>query len=204
MRARHGLGPVALALAGLLLRVRPSPTTGIRRRRGRQTARPGPIRQAQPTCASPTPPGHCATAGPREAGLVAEHLAQLPERLRSFLEPSPPDPMYAGGVALAARRSVVAVHEAGAHSLRYADEGTALPPGEQILAHPDTIYDLASVTKTFTAIAVLQQVEARLRHVRGRRTRRGRVPLAVPQRLALPGTRRTRTPCGSAGPRGRV
>jgi serine-type D-Ala-D-Ala carboxypeptidase len=42
----------------------------------------------------------------------------------------------------------------------YADANTPLPPARRIPARRGTTYDLASVTKMFTAIAVLQQVEA--------------------------------------------
>lgn len=174
MRARHGVGPVALVLAGLLLSVPAAADDRDPPKRG-PADRSSAKNPAGATELRFTHPSRTLRDGsPREAGLVAEHLAQLPEDLRSFLEPSPTYPMYAGGVALAARRGVVAVHEAAGHSLRYADEDTELPPEEQIPARPDTIYDLASVTKTFTAIAVLQQVEA------------GRVDLDAPVSAYLP------------------
>jgi CubicO group peptidase (beta-lactamase class C family) len=95
----------------------------------------------------------------RQAGLVAEHLAHLPADLRAYLQPSPTHPMYAGAVALAARHGVIAVHEAVGHALRYADADTELPPEQQVPMRHDTIFDLASLTKTFTTIAVMQLVE---------------------------------------------
>lgn len=114
-----------------------------------------------------------------EAGLLAEPLAQLSVDLRSFLEPSPTRPLYAGGVVLASRNGVVPVHDAAGMALRYADAPAAeqpveLPADQQVPMTPDTIFDLASVTKTFTTIAVLQQVEA------------GRVDLDAPVATYLP------------------
>jgi len=44
--------------------------------------------------------------------------------------------------------------------VRYEDTDTELPADEQVPTRRDTVYDLASVTKTFTSIAVMQQVEA--------------------------------------------
>jgi CubicO group peptidase (beta-lactamase class C family) len=96
---------------------------------------------------------------PQQAGLVPEHLAALPAALRAYLQPSPDHPMYAGGVALAARHGVAATQTAAGDAVRYADTDTELSPGDRVPARRDTIYDLASVTKTFTTIAVMQQVE---------------------------------------------
>lgn len=101
----------------------------------------------------------------RQAGLLAGPLEQVSVDLRRFLEPSPTRPLYAGGVALASRHGVVAVHDAAGQAVRYDSQGgvvTELPPAEQVAVETDTIFDLASVTKTFTTIAVMQQVEAGL------------------------------------------
>lgn len=101
----------------------------------------------------------------RQAGLLAAPLAQASTDLRRFLEPSPTRPLYAGGVVLASRRGVVAVHDAAGKAVRYASQDgvvTELPAEEQAPVTRDTIFDLASVTKTFTTIAVMQQVDAGL------------------------------------------
>ncbi|MEP6666648.1 MAG: serine hydrolase [Nocardioidaceae bacterium] len=111
---------------------------------------------------------------PKQAHLVAEHVAAISTDLRRYLEPSPDHPMYAGGVVLAARHGVIAVHDAAGKAVRYADTDTELPPGQQVPARKDTIFDLASVTKTFTSIAVMQQVE------------RGRIDLDEPVATYLP------------------
>lgn len=45
--------------------------------------------------------------------------------------------------------------------LLYADaNGTKLPDSQQLTAHTDTIYDMASLTKLYTTIAALRQVDA--------------------------------------------
>ncbi len=111
---------------------------------------------------------------PAQAQLLAEPLEQMSADLRKYLAPSPHHPMYAGGVVLASRRGVVPVHDAAGRALRYADAGTELPADQQVPMQRDTIFDLASVTKTFTTIAVMQQVEA------------GRVRLDEPVATYLP------------------
>ena len=50
---------------------------------------------------------------------------------------------------------------AAGYALRYADgDGTELPRDQWVPARTDTIFDLASVSKLFTSIALVQQVEA--------------------------------------------
>ncbi|MEJ7795493.1 MAG: serine hydrolase [Nocardioides sp.] len=114
------------------------------------------------------------TGSPSQAHLLAEPVTRMSADLRAFLEPSPSRPMYAGGVVLASRHGVVAVHDAAGHALRYADADTELPAEQQVDMQRDTIFDLASVTKTFTTLAVMQQVEA------------GRVGLDEPVATYLP------------------
>jgi CubicO group peptidase (beta-lactamase class C family) len=111
---------------------------------------------------------------PAQAHLLAAPLAQMSTDLRSFLEPSPTHPMYAGGVVLASRHGVVPVHDAAGKAYRYLDPDTELPADQQVPMRRDTIFDLASLTKTFTTIAVLQQVEA------------GRIDLDEPVATYLP------------------
>jgi len=111
---------------------------------------------------------------PGDAGLVAEHVKGISADLRAYLGPSPTRPMYAGGVVLAARHGVVALHDAAGHAVRYSDASSELPAGQQVPATRDTIYDLASLTKMFTTIALMQQVES------------GRVVLDEPVATYLP------------------
>ncbi len=111
---------------------------------------------------------------PRQADLLPEYVDALSTDLRRFLEPSPEHPLYAGGVVLAARHGVIAKHDAAGKALRYTGINSPLPPAEQVPTRNNTIYDLASVTKMFTSIAVMQQVES------------GRVDLDQPVATYLP------------------
>ncbi|SFD87717.1 CubicO group peptidase, beta-lactamase class C family [Actinopolyspora alba] len=116
-------------------------------------------------------------ATPRRAGLAPAPIREATARLADWSESTPEreKPMYAGAVSLLAHDGMVVSHEAMGHELRYADgAGTELPPGQQERTAPDTIFDLASMTKLFTAVAVLQQVEA------------GRVELTEPVARYLP------------------
>ena len=76
------------------------------------------------------------------------------------------------GAGLAAR--VVPVHDAAGQALKYTGIDTQLPADQQMPMRRDTIFDLASVTKMFTSIVVMQQVEA------------GRVDLDEPVATYLP------------------
>lgn len=72
-----------------------------------------------------------------------------------------PHPLYAGAVGLVMRDGVVVTHEAVGHALRYVDRsGTPLPEQEQVDMRPDTIFDLASITKLFTSTVLLSLVDA--------------------------------------------
>jgi CubicO group peptidase (beta-lactamase class C family) len=98
---------------------------------------------------------------PQQAGLVPGPVRQMADDVAGFLAPQANGrPMYAGAVVLAAHDGVVVTHEAVGHAVRYADgAGTELPPAQQVPMRRDSIFDLASVSKLFTSIAVLQQVE---------------------------------------------
>jgi CubicO group peptidase (beta-lactamase class C family) len=66
---------------------------------------------------------------------------------------------------LAGRGPVVALHEALGWAVRYAgydehaDRGVELPRGQWVPMRPDTVFDLASLTKLFTAVAAVRQLE---------------------------------------------
>jgi CubicO group peptidase (beta-lactamase class C family) len=63
-------------------------------------------------------------------------------------------------VVLVGHAGKVVVHEAIGHAVKYADaDGTELPADEQVGMTSDTIFDMASVSKLFTSIAVVQQLE---------------------------------------------
>ncbi|SDD22930.1 serine hydrolase [Auraticoccus monumenti] len=101
-------------------------------------------------------------AEPEDVGLDGARLDLAWEEVRSFTEPQgEARPRFPGGVLTYAHDGQVVLQEATGFSRRYADgQGTDLPREEWIETRTDTIYDLASVSKLFTSIVVMQQVEA--------------------------------------------
>ncbi|MEV5199246.1 serine hydrolase [Streptomyces sp. NPDC053720] len=104
--------------------------------------------------------------GPAErAGLLQEPLDQLVTDAEKFLSASPKHPWYAGAVLLAGRGGTVALHRPIGKAVRYAaydeksDTGVEFPPDQQIPMAEDTVFDLASVSKLFTSILAVQQIE---------------------------------------------
>ncbi|MCX2181249.1 serine hydrolase [Streptomyces sp. SKN60] len=99
------------------------------------------------------------------AGLLPAHLDRLVTEAESFLRPSPTHPWYAGAVLLAGRGGTVALHRPIGSAVRYAaydektDTGVELPADEQIPMREDTVFDLASVSKLFTSLLAVQQIE---------------------------------------------
>ncbi|MEV0692937.1 serine hydrolase [Streptomyces sp. NPDC050388] len=101
----------------------------------------------------------------RQAGLLAEHLSRLVTDAEAFLGPSPEHPWYAGAVLLAGRGGTVALHRPIGMAVRYqaydekTDTGVEFPADRQIPMAEDTVFDLASVSKLFTSILAVQQIE---------------------------------------------
>ncbi|WP_446210214.1 serine hydrolase [Micromonospora sp. IBSANI012] len=120
----------------------------------------------------------------REVGLLPAPMDRLPADLAAYLQPTPDHPgypAYAGAVVLAAKDGVVVQHAAVGTAVRYAAVGpppglvgVELPADQQIPMRPDTVFDLASVSKLFTTIVTMQQVE------------RGRVDLDAPVARYVP------------------
>lgn len=99
------------------------------------------------------------------AGLLSPQLEGLVTVAESFLRPSPTHPWYAGAVLLAGRGGTVALHRPIGMAVRYSaydektDTGVELPADERIPMREDTVFDLASVSKLFTSILAVQQIE---------------------------------------------
>lgn len=102
---------------------------------------------------------------PERAGLLPAPLRRLVTDAERFLGPSPAHPWYAGAVLLAGRGGTVALHEPIGMAVRYqaydekTDTGVEFPAEQQIPMAEDTVFDLASVSKLFTSILAVQQIE---------------------------------------------
>ena len=99
---------------------------------------------------------------PSDAGLSAKPIDAAQEQIEAWTEVTPgrEHPMYAGAVSLLVHDGVVVSHEAVGDAVRYSDgNGTELPSDQRERVDRDTIFDIASISKLFTSIAVLQQVD---------------------------------------------
>ena len=100
---------------------------------------------------------------PERAGLDPGELTQLAREVRALTRGA--HPWSAGVVLVAGRGPVIAVEEAAGWAVRYAsydeerDTGVELPPGARVPVTVHTPFDLASLTKLFTAVAAVQQLE---------------------------------------------
>ncbi|WP_030379664.1 MULTISPECIES: serine hydrolase domain-containing protein [unclassified Streptomyces] len=98
---------------------------------------------------------------PERAGLDPGELRLLVRDVRAAVERG----WAAGAVVVAGRGPVVAVEEAVGWAVRYArydektDTGVELPPEIRVPMTVDTPFDLASLTKLFTAVVAVQQLE---------------------------------------------
>jgi CubicO group peptidase (beta-lactamase class C family) len=100
---------------------------------------------------------------PEKAGLDAAELRLLVREVRAAVDGE--RPWAAGAVVVAGRGPVIAVEEAAGWAVRYAaydaeaDRGVELPPAARVPMTVDTPFDVASITKLFTAVAAMQQLE---------------------------------------------
>ncbi|MFI6032821.1 serine hydrolase domain-containing protein [Streptomyces sp. NPDC051315] len=100
---------------------------------------------------------------PERAGLDPEEMRRLVREVHDLTTGD--RPWAAGAVVVAGRGPVIAVQEAAGWAVRYARHdpetgaGVELPPSARVPATVDTPFDLASLTKLFTAVAAVQQIE---------------------------------------------
>jgi CubicO group peptidase (beta-lactamase class C family) len=128
---------------------------------------------AEPSGSTPPTP----TARVQEQAATPAYAETLTATLTRYLKPTrenPNHPTYAGAVALVSVDGVVRVRSVVGDALRYAAGPVELPGAKRVAMRPDSIFDLASITKVYTAILLLQQVQ------------RGRVELSAPVAEYLP------------------
>jgi CubicO group peptidase (beta-lactamase class C family) len=98
---------------------------------------------------------------PAKAGLDPAPIDAALAQVAGWTQPSGTvKPLYAGAVTLLGHDGKIVTRQATGLALKYADgSGTELPADQQIPMRTDTIFDMASVSKLFTSIVVLQLVE---------------------------------------------
>ncbi|WP_313750279.1 serine hydrolase [Streptomyces parvus] len=156
--ARRRVGGGILALGGALA-LTPIPLAGAAARSGPGSADRG---------AGMEPGAHRPTlrrGSAARAGLLQEPLDQLVRDAEAYLADSPKHPWYAGAVLLAGRGGTVALHRPIGKAVRYSaydektDTGVEFPADRQIAMAEDTVFDLASISKLFTSLLAVQQIE---------------------------------------------
>ncbi|WP_406069115.1 serine hydrolase domain-containing protein [Micromonospora sp. NBC_01638] len=120
-----------------------------------------------------TPPGNGGAAPAGQARYAQDVTALLRRHL-----PATPQTVqhkgFPGAVAVVLVDGKTTVHTAVGEALRYDAGPKLLTASQRVAMLPDSIFDLASVTKVYTAILLLQQVD------------KGRVDLGAPVRDYLP------------------
>ncbi|MFC8297789.1 serine hydrolase domain-containing protein [Micromonospora orduensis] len=132
----------------------------------------GSAGQSPAASGAPSPSGVAPSAGQAPyagdvTALLRRHLPGTPQTVQHRGFP--------GAVAVVLVGGRTTVHTAVGEALRYGAGPRLLPANQRVAMRPDSVFDLASVTKVYTAILLLQQVG------------RGRVELGAPVRDYLPG-----------------
>jgi CubicO group peptidase (beta-lactamase class C family) len=104
-------------------------------------------------------------APPGRVGLdpapIEAALDKVEEWTRTHPTPDTNHPLYSGAVTLLAHDGAVVSRSASGYAVRYADAaGTELPDARKVPMRGDTIFDMASVSKLFTSVVVMQLVES--------------------------------------------
>src|SRR6476620_8935388 len=114
-------------------------------------------------------------ASPASLGLDPAPIAEAVDRIHAHEQvDASGHPLFAGAVGIMGHAGRIVERDASGWALRYADATTELPRDEWVPMRADTIFDLASISKLFTSIAVVQLIEE------------GHVPLESPVAAHLP------------------
>jgi len=146
----------------------------------RQTVWGEPAPSAVPVAGQVTlSPSRSAGIKPAQTRAAAPppYSARVHNALTKYLKPTPDNPQhpgYAGAVALVTVDGKTTLHTAVGHALRYKAGPVELAAAKRVATRPDSIFDLASITKVYTALLVLQLVD------------QGKVDLDAPVRQYLP------------------
>ncbi|PBK94721.1 putative beta-lactamase [Armillaria gallica] len=105
---------------------------------------------------------------PESVGLLSWPFVQLEKNISAYLIPANYSsatyneihPIYPGATVMIGHQGTIVSHFAVGEVVKYANEnGSELESDKKISAKLDTIYDMASLTKVFTTILALQQLE---------------------------------------------
>ncbi|MFD0520167.1 serine hydrolase domain-containing protein [Paractinoplanes durhamensis] len=121
-----------------------------------------PVATSEPLAAAagPSAAARPTTAATRSA--PAPYGAKVKDTLTKYLKPTkdnPKHPGYAGAVALVMQDGSTRMTTAVGHALRYGAGPVDLPAAKRVAMRTDSIFDLASLTKVYTAILTLQLVD---------------------------------------------
>lgn len=112
---------------------------------------------------------------PGDAGLDTAPIDAFTTQMAHWDDPAAgADYLFPGATTLMAHNGVVVERAAEGYAVKYADATSELPRDQWVPARTDTIYDLASLSKLFTSIAAMQQLQA------------GRIDLDAPVAHYLP------------------
>lgn len=128
---------------------------------------PPPVTAAPPTGATAT----------RAAAATPAYGAKVTATVTKYLKPTkdnPKHPGYAGAVALVAQDGKTQFTTAVGNALRYGAGPVDLPASKRVAMRTNSIFDLASLTKVYTAILTLQLAD------------QGKVELDAPVQRYLP------------------
>lgn len=101
-------------------------------------------------------------ASPQSQGLRREPIEDAGSLVTQGTAASAGGRAYPGAVGLMVAGGAVVGEVVAGSALRFSSDGVELPPDERVAMRRDTVFDLASVTKLFTAIAAMQLVEGGL------------------------------------------
>jgi serine-type D-Ala-D-Ala carboxypeptidase len=127
-----------------------------------------PVSTAEPLAAPSGAAGTRSTSAPSTAGATTAARsgqvrgAEVTSVLTKYLKPTsdnPKHPGYAGAVALVAQDGKTQFTTAVGHALRYGAGPVDLPESKRVGMRTNSIFDLASLTKVYTAILTLQLVD---------------------------------------------
>ncbi|WP_232695889.1 serine hydrolase domain-containing protein [Brevibacillus daliensis] len=91
---------------------------------------------------------------PKKAGMLKDELEEIDGIIEDYLDTR----LIPGAVVLVARKGTIVKEEAYGYAVRYADQ-TFTPIDNPIEMEEETLFDVASVSKLFTSIAIMQLVE---------------------------------------------